>query len=417
MSSIATLSNLLQLSGYEFLNQYHYFMNRQKKLMSDVDSYVVREIHKRYASIDIMKEIELMAVTPPSNTGVNFVTPLTAAHLDYLSITFTQDYFGVPVDKKELSDEDVRTIEMIIRRRLCPLLEVDISEVRKGYNNYQYSVNLLSKGSGKSLGFVSFGGVYQRGTWVLSLKGDYCSYGRTGWEINLYYWIKQEMVSRGRRAKITRADFAHDDYKGESYSVEKAYQDYQDGLFKSAAGGPPPRFERRNWDNPHEGRTFYVGTREGGKLCRVYEKGKQLGDRDSKWVRIEVELHGTHREIPLEILLGCGDYLAGAYPALGWICEKQSRIKTFCKSAKTTLEKAIRNFKKQCGPRLKLFRKIGLNLGSLEKEASTPTGLPKNIQDLDYYAESPEKLKELLLNLFVTNKDGIGTEDDFIFES
>lgn len=96
----------------------------------------------------------------------------------------------------------------------------------------------------------------------------------------------------------------------------------QDGLFKSAAGGRNPRFERRNYDNPHEGRTFYVGTRDSGKLCRVYEKGRQLGDRNSKWVRIEVELHSTNREIPLEILLGCGDYLAGAYPALGWICEK-----------------------------------------------------------------------------------------------
>jgi len=103
MSSIASLSNLLLLSGYEFINQYHYFMAHQKKLMSDVNSYVVREIHKRYESIDIMKEIELMAVPPASNTGVNFVTPLTAAHLDYLSITFTQDYFGISIDKKDNS--------------------------------------------------------------------------------------------------------------------------------------------------------------------------------------------------------------------------------------------------------------------------------------------------------------------------
>lgn len=65
---------------------------------------------------------------------------------------------------------------------------------------------------------------------------------------------------------------------------------------------------------------------------------------------------------------------------------------------------------------MKLFRKIGLNLGSLEKEASTPTGLPQNIQDLDFYAESPEKLKDLLLNLFVTNRNAIGNDEDFIFE-
>ncbi len=405
-----SLSNLLLMSDAEFFTS---CISLPKAFWSSQNPSLIGEIFARLKSLDCSKPL---AVTPPSNTGVNLTTPLTAAKLDYLTITFTQDYFGISIDKKELSDEDVRTIEMIIRRRLCPLLEVDISEVRKGYNNYQYSVNLLSKGSGKSLGFVAWGGVYQRGTWALTLKGDYCEYGRQGWEANLYYWLQREMVANGRRAKITRADFAHDDYAGKNYSVEKAYQDYQDGLFKSSAGGRTPRMERRNWDNPHEGRTFYVGTREGGKLLRVYEKGKQLGGQDSNWVRIEVEIHSTHRKIPLEILLSCGDYLAGAYPALSWVCEKQSAIKTCVKSAKTTLERSLRYVKKSAGALLRLCRKIGVPLSLLERDASTPTGLPKNIQDLNFYAESPENLKNLLLSIFRTNKDVIGTEDDFIFE-
>lgn len=402
------------MSDAEFLSSFKN-LPCTSKFWSTQHEDVMREIFTRLGSLGFFGG-QSAGVTPPSNTGVNLTTPLTAAKLDYLTITFTQDYFGISIDKKELSDEDVRTIEMIIRRRLCPLLEVDISEVRKGYNNYQYSVNLLSKGSGKSLGFVAWGGVYQRGTWALTLKGDYCEYGRSGWEVNLYEWIKREFVSRGRRAKITRADFAHDDYAGKNYSVEKAYQDYQDGLFKSSAGGRTPRMERRNWDNPHEGRTFYVGTREGGKLLRVYEKGKKLGGQDSNWVRIEVEIHSTHRKIPLEILLSCGDYLAGAYPALSWICEKQSAIKTCVKSAKTTLERSLRYVKKSAGALLRLCRKIGVPLSLLERDASTPTGLPKNIQDLNFYAESPENLKNLLLSIFGENKDAIFTEDDFIFE-
>jgi phage replication initiation protein len=400
------------MSDAEFLSSYKNIPFKSKFWLSQNEA-VAREVSARFCSLSLA---ELEGVTPPSNTGVNLTTPLTAAKLDYLTITFTQDYFGISIDKKELSHEDVRTIEMIIRRRLCPLLEVDIGEVRKGYNNYQYSVNLLSKGSGKSLGFVAWGGVYQRGTWALTLKGDYCEYGRSGWEVNLYEWIQREFVSRGRRAKITRADLAHDDYAGKNYSVEKAYQDYLDGLFKSTEGGRTPRMERRNWDNPHEGRTFYVGTREGGKLLRVYEKGNQLGGQDSNWVRIEVELHSTHRQIPLEILLSCGDYLAGAYPALHWVCEKQSAIKTCVKSAKTTLERSLRYVNKSVGALLKMCRKIGVPLSLLERDASTPTGLPKNIQDLNFYAESPENLKNLLLSIFGTNKDAIGTEDDFIFE-
>ncbi len=48
---------------------------------------------------------------------------------------------------------------------------------------------------------------------------------------------------------------------------------------------------------------------------RIYEKGKQLGDPESPWVRWELELHNTDREIPFDVLLQPGRYVAGAYPA------------------------------------------------------------------------------------------------------
>jgi len=408
------------MSDNDFFTSYM-FLPRSQKYWSSQNPGLVGEIFARLKSL---KLDSLGEDTPPSNTGVNLTTPLTAAKLDWFTISFDQEYFGIPNDKLKLSEEDVRTIEMIVRRRLCPLLEVDIGKVRGyGYNRYEDSIQLFSKGSGKAIGAVLFGG--NRGTWTLDLQGSYCASARSGWEANLYSWIQKEMVLRGRRAKITRADCAHDDYKGENYSVDKAYQDYQSGLFKSLKGGRNPRPERVNWDNPHEGRTFYVAKPPAkkpkpGKMLRVYEKGKQLGDSNSPWVRIEVEFHSVGRIIPLEILLGCGDYLAGAYPALNWICEKQTTIKTFLKSAKTTVEQSLKTFVLQCGARLRMFRKIGIPLNLLEREASTPTGLPKNIQDLNIYAESPEKLKELLLGIFVTNKNVIcndeDNDEDFIFE-
>jgi DNA relaxase NicK len=46
-----------------------------------------------------------------------------------------------------------------------------------------------------------------------------------------------------------------------------------------------------------------VGKRKNGKLLRVYEKGKQLGDESSPWVRWELELHNRDRVIPWEVLL------------------------------------------------------------------------------------------------------------------
>ncbi len=66
---------------------------------------------------------------------------------------------------------------------------------------------------------------------------------------------------------------------------------------------------------------------------RIYEKGKQLGDPESPWVRWELELHNTDREIPFDVLLQPGRYVAGAYPATAWVQEEASRIRTIQKTA------------------------------------------------------------------------------------
>jgi len=61
---------------------------------------------------------------------------------------------------------------------------------------------------------------------------------------------------------------------------------------------------------------------------RIYEKGKQLGDPSSPWVRWEVELHAKDRVIPWDVLLHPGEYVAGAYPCMSWVSERAFRIRT-----------------------------------------------------------------------------------------
>ena len=39
------------------------------------------------------------------------------------------------------------------------------------------------------------------------------------------------------------------------------------------------------------------------KLLRAYEKGKQLGDKNSEWVRLEVELKAKHTHIPFDAVI------------------------------------------------------------------------------------------------------------------
>jgi len=88
-----------------------------------------------------------------------------------------------------------------------------------------------------------------------------------------------------------------DDYEGR-YSLNWAVEQYYNNQF-NGGGNRPSCGQRGNWLFPDgNGRTFYVGKRKNGKLIRIYEKGKQLGDPNSPWVRWEVEQHNRQREIP-----------------------------------------------------------------------------------------------------------------------
>ncbi len=176
---------------------------------------------------------------------------------------------------------------------------------------------------GKTL--FAFGG--QNGTAFLSFPGEGCAL-IPDWRDAAYFF---EEVLKGR---ITRWDGAVDDFEGQ-YSVDQALTWYREGQFN--IGRKPSYRQVGPWDEPtDEGRTFYVGARKNGKLIRIYEKGKQLGDGASKWVRWELELHNVDRLIPFDVLLEPGRYVAGAYPCTKWIRQEASRIRTFQKSGEIT---------------------------------------------------------------------------------
>ncbi|MDR8305589.1 replication protein, partial [Acinetobacter baumannii] len=77
----------------------------------------------------------------------------------------------------------------------------------------------------------------------------------------------------------------------------------------------PESRQAGNWKRPSgKGRTLYIGVRESGKSCRIYEKGKEKGDPLSEWVRIEIEFKSKDRYLELEMLLSPSQYFVGAYP-------------------------------------------------------------------------------------------------------
>ena len=84
-------------------------------------------------------------------------------------------------------------------------------------------------------------------------------------------------------------------------------------------------------------------------MFRGYEKGKQLGEPDSRWFRVECEWHDDNRVLPYAMLTRPGQYLAGAYPCMRFVSIEQSKIKTVFRSAKIIFERAMDNARQQAG--------------------------------------------------------------------
>ena len=76
------------------------------------------------------------------------------------------------------------------------------------------------------------------------------------------------------------------------------------------------------------GRTLYIGKRKNGKLLRVYEKGKQLGDPSSPWVRWRLSFTTSVGSYLGMCSIEPGKVRCGQLSVHGWVQEETSRIRT-----------------------------------------------------------------------------------------
>jgi phage replication initiation protein len=252
----------------------------------------------------------------------------------------------------------------------------------RGLNFYASSFVL-----GDGWGYLCVGG--QRDTFLVQITGRGSLAACPGWERRLH-----DYLSTLDSARLTRVDLAHDDYSGESYSPERALQDYKDGGFNSGGRRPSCR-QDGNWIFPDgKGLTFYVGKRENGKLLRVYEKGKQLGGQEStiysNWTRVELELHNEGRSVPFDVLINPGPYLAGSYPALEWINEESCRIATKTKSLQVSFDNAVSIVKKQFGRYINAMMDV-YGSADLVVQKITRPGIPDKLIMPDW-SEAPPPL-------------------------
>jgi phage replication initiation protein len=244
---------------------------------------------------------------------------------DWLNCTFS-----LP-DSRESIAAFFQAFTAVVGDRFAPL-----KEKGKGLHGWERSFTLGSTGA-----LFAIGG--QNGKAFLSLPGGACT------RVPVEGWLGLvDLLFGGYAATITRWDGAVDDFHG-NHSVDWAVEQYHANQFNRGGRRPTHNLHGDWLTSEGAGRTLEVGHRKNGKLIRIYEKGKQLGDRRSSWVRWELELHNKDRVIPWDVVLNPGGYVAGAYPCTAWVTEKACRIRTAKASAVINYDALVYHASQQYG--------------------------------------------------------------------
>jgi len=247
-----------------------------------------------------------------------------------------------------------------------------VDEMVGGYAGYTHKAKYQDDKI--KLCLIAWGGKNQASTVYVSFPGHGCARIKKWEEVRA--WL--ELHS----ATITRLDLAYDDFTADRVSIRQAVEWYMTGGF-GAGGRMPAHKLHGDWllgDQSQTGRTLEIGSRAGGKLARIYEKGKQLGEPLNPWVRIEVEWHNESRKIPYEAISNPGRFLAGAYECLHFLDKEQSRIQTEQRSAKVSFEKAMSNGRHLAGKLVNLALEVYQGDCAEVVEQLRREGIPNRIE-------------------------------------
>lgn len=296
------------------------------------------------------------------------------AHIDWLALT---------IRFKESQDLNWLAQEL---RNFFPRLI--LNPTGKGWNGYKERHTISNADNFGDLGLIAHGGENQRDTASIQLNAQACSL-ITDWQ-PLKAWCEQHA------SKITRIDLAHDDITGEVLTIAKGLQWLQDGLFSNnGAREGITAVKGRLIDDlgSGDGKTLYVGNRKSGKMLRIYEKGKQLGDKLSLWVRAEVELKDKDRVIPWDVLVNPSHYLAAAYPCLNYLSAIQHKIKTIKKAVIISMDAAVNHLRNVGGMLVNvMMQKHGGDAFAVVNELKR-AGIPKRLAS--YAAQLPQVFDEV----------------------
>lgn len=287
------------------------------------------------------------------------------------------DFLGFTIKPADMDGFDyMAAIVGIVKAIFGP---VSIKDTGRGVFGYACRLDI------EGVGLVAYGG--NGGSIHFEITGDGCAL--------VADWGQLADMLETSDAKITRCDIAHDDYEGDTLSMDWAREQYQTGGFKPSRG-VTPNASFVSDEGSGKGCTYYVGSRESGKLARIYEKGKQLGDKFSKWCRFEVEWRAVHRQLPVEMLRDPSAYLVGSYKCAKFIGSRSSLVQTIAFKAAATLEKAADHAEKQAGSVIRAFLDLGHTAEQIIAKLVRPTMTPRlavNVAALKAYREAEKPLR------------------------
>lgn len=291
------------------------------------------------------------------------------AHIDWLAFTLT------PME--EISDKPIPWLRDHLVS-VFGLPEISITSTGKGWNGYSKRFNI---GENAEYGLIAYGGEHQRGTLHVELNASACAL--------ILNWKRVQHWGETNEAKITRVDLAHDDMNAEIVSIATARAWYEAGEFTSS--GRPPAAKLIDDMDSGKGKTLYIGERANGKLLRVYEKGRQLGDPSSSWVRVELELRNKSRVIPWDVLTSPTTYLAGGYPCLAFLSTMQDKIRTISKAVQITLDSILRHLRTVGGKAINVLMQENGEDAAVLINAIRRDGIPRRLVNYaDFLSQAHE---------------------------
>ncbi|WP_313206952.1 replication initiation factor domain-containing protein [Stenotrophomonas sp.] len=257
----------------------------------------------------------------------------------------------------DYSAENARVVALQMFCFFFAGLGLELDETVGGGRFYTWRVKIIDKAK-KFVGMIELGGEECRradGAYTarLELTGDGCktmSAARCG---HAQRWLELRAKLESCAGRITRVDVCADDLIGE-YPLRLAQKWYEEGEFNNR--GQRPKAELIDDYDSGDGKTFYVGGKKSEKQLRVYEKGREQGDKNSPWVRYEAQFRNSNRkELPLDILRDPATYLLGAYPVLSFLNCVATRIEITKAAVEATWKSARRHLRRQYGATLRFI--------------------------------------------------------------